>query len=389
MTAAASKLSWKLSIAEGVPVLSEEVEANRRSIRSDGYAMSIGEVVNLYRDRDIQIRPEFQRLFRWSLEKQSRLIESILLDIPLPPIFVAQREDGVWEVVDGLQRLSTILQFMGELREEASGELKSPSQLYRTKYLPSLEGATYTGDGEKSFPPALRIHFKRARLDFRIILRESDDAVKYEVFDRLNSGGAPTSPQEVRTAQLLMTNPEFYSWLDAMRSDALFTECVPLTDRALSEQYDLELVTRFFVLNMTSNEDLRRFSEMDTFLTDRILEISRDSGFDRNLWKQLFEDVFGVLSRMRLDVFRKYDGVKGRSVGAFSVSAYEAVILGMSENIEAWKQLDPGEVESMLRDRVAELWIDSQFKRYSGAGIRATQRAPMMRPTGARIFTVG
>ncbi|MFE7789460.1 DUF262 domain-containing protein [Streptomyces sp. NPDC057460] len=369
-------------------MLSEEVEANRRSIRSDGYAMSIGEVVNLYRDKDIQIRPEFQRLFRWSLEKQSRLIESILLDIPLPPIFVAQREDGVWEVVDGLQRLSTILQFMGELRDETTGELMSPSQLYRTKYLPSLEGATYTGDGSGSFPPALRIHFKRARLDFRIILRESDDAVKYEVFDRLNSGGAPTSPQEVRTAQLLMISPDFYTWLDTMRSESPFIDCAPLTDRALSEQYDLELVTRFFVLNMTPNNDLRRFSEMDTFLTDRILEISRDPDFDRSLWKQLFEDVFGILSRMGLDVFRKYDGSKGRSVGAFSVSAYEAVILGMSENIESWKNLNPSEVEALLRERVAELWKDSEFRRYSGAGIRATQRAPMMRPTGARIFAL-
>jgi hypothetical protein len=370
-------------------VLTEEVEANRRSIRSDGYAMSIGEVVNLYRDKDIQIRPEFQRLFRWSLEKQSRLIESILLDIPLPPIFVAQRDDGVWEVVDGLQRLSTILQFMGELRNEATGELEPASQLYRTKYLPSLEGATYAGDGSTSFPPALRIHFKRARLDFRIILRESDDAVKYEVFDRLNSGGAPTSPQEVRTAQLLMSSPDFYAWLDAMRSESPFIDCAPLTDRQRSEQYDLELVTRFFVLNMTPDDGLRRFSEMDTFLTDRILEISRDSSFDRNLWKQLFEDVFGVLSRMGLDVFRKYDRVKERSVGAFSVSAYEAVILGISENIEAWKQLNPGEAEGLLRERVAALWEDSEFKRYSGAGIRATQRAPMMRPTGTRIFALG
>lgn len=80
--------------------LQDEVDSNRRNIRSDGYTMSIGEAANMYRDREIVITPEYQRLFRWTIEQQSRLIESILLDIPLPPIFVAQREDGVWEVVD-------------------------------------------------------------------------------------------------------------------------------------------------------------------------------------------------------------------------------------------------------------------------------------------------
>src|SRR5690606_18180853 len=141
-----------------------EITEHRRSIRSDSYQMSIGEVLNLYRDHEIRIRPEFQRLFRWPLEKQSKLIESILLDIPLPPVFVSQAEDSVWEVVDGLQRLSTILSFVGELRDEAKDEVLAPSQLTRTKYIPSLEGITY-----EALPQAVKIQFKRSRLDFRIL----------------------------------------------------------------------------------------------------------------------------------------------------------------------------------------------------------------------------
>ncbi len=108
--------------------------------------MSIGELVSLYRQSELVIRPEFQRLFRWGSAQKSRLIESLLLGIPLPSSFVMQREDGVWEVIDGLQRLSTILEFMGELRNESTSTLLPPSSLVSTVYLNSLEGVKYGTD---------------------------------------------------------------------------------------------------------------------------------------------------------------------------------------------------------------------------------------------------
>ncbi|MFF1280025.1 DUF262 domain-containing protein [Streptomyces sp. NPDC058299] len=363
----------------------EEVESSRQNIRSDGYTMSIGEVINLYRDKEIQIRPEYQRLFRWPIEKQSRLIESILLDIPLPTIFVAQREDGVWEVVDGLQRLSTILSFMGELRDESTGDVQPPSKLTKTKYLPSLEGMTFSTEAPH-FSPELKIHFKRARLDFRILLRESDDRVKYELFDRLNSGGVPTSPQEVRTAQLLMINSDFFAWLDRLRSEGPFSDCIPLTGRQISEQYDLELVTRFFVLRNATSSQLKSFADMDTFLSDQILDMAVSSDFNSAEQQVLFENVFEVLSSLGPDIFRRYDIRKERPSGAFSVSAFEAVTLGVAQNIDSWKTLERGDQESLLRGKLSDLWNDEQFRKYSGAGVRATSRVPMMGPVGGRIF---
>src|SRR5687767_8500994 len=96
--------------------LEGQIDEARRAISSDGYPMSIGELTNLYRDGELKIRPEFQRFFRWTELQKSRLVESLLLGIPLPSIFVAQTESGQWELVDGLQRVSTILQLQGELR---------------------------------------------------------------------------------------------------------------------------------------------------------------------------------------------------------------------------------------------------------------------------------
>src|SRR5687768_11498668 len=112
--------------------LESQVREARRTIASDGYPMSIGELTNLYKDGELIIRPEFQRFFRWSQEQKSRLIESLLLGIPLPSIFVSQQQEGKWELVDGLQRVSTILELQGELKDQ-DGKLMAPLVLSGTK----------------------------------------------------------------------------------------------------------------------------------------------------------------------------------------------------------------------------------------------------------------
>jgi uncharacterized protein with ParB-like and HNH nuclease domain len=103
--------------------LNEEIAAGSRQLKTDGYPMSIGELVNLYKDGELDLHPDFQRFFRWDDTQKSRLIESVLLGIPLPSVFVFQRKDGVWDVIDGVQRLSTIFQFLGILKDPAGNLL--------------------------------------------------------------------------------------------------------------------------------------------------------------------------------------------------------------------------------------------------------------------------
>jgi len=213
--------------------LQEEIDKSRSVIRTDGYAMSIGEWISLYENNELDIHPEFQRFFRWSPKQKSRLIESILLGIPIPQIFVAQREDGIWDVVDGLQRLSTIFQFVGILKDE-NGAPVPPLQLEETKYLPSLEGKKWDDeeDLKNSLTMAQRLIVKRTKIAVSIILRESDESSKYELFQRLNTGGSPLSEQEVRNSILVMINRRMYEWLRDLSEGANFVECVALTDRS-------------------------------------------------------------------------------------------------------------------------------------------------------------
>jgi len=76
--------------------LLDEINEKRIEIRTDGYPMSIGEWISLYEKHELDIHPEFQRFYRWSESQKTSLVESILLGIPIPPIFVSQRSDGIW-----------------------------------------------------------------------------------------------------------------------------------------------------------------------------------------------------------------------------------------------------------------------------------------------------
>ena len=181
--------------------------------------MSIGEVVTLCKDGDIDIHPEFQRIFRWRDEQKSRLIESVLLGIPIPPIFVSQREDGVWDVIDGVQRLSTILEFTGNYVNE-DGHRQSGFVLSAGEYLTDMEGFAYEAEAtrevqgadnppvideqaedqklatsSKAFDDVLKRDFKRAKLEFRIITKGSDPSAKYDLFSEAELGQRAFTPR--------------------------------------------------------------------------------------------------------------------------------------------------------------------------------------------------
>lgn len=369
--------------------LKEEIEAGRATVKAESLAMSIGEIVNLYKSRELVIRPEFQRLFRWTLDKKSRLIESILLGIPLPSIFVMQRHDGVWEVIDGLQRISTILEFMGELRDEETGELKPPSTLLGTRYLSALAGTSYESDEGPSLSSGQRISFKRSKMDLKILLPESDNKAKYELFDRLNSGGQEISDQEVRNCLLLMSNRDFFYWLSGLARSEDFMNCAMLSSRKEEEQYHLELVCRFLTLYDATEEELRRMESVDSFLTDSILAAADNEEYPKMERETVFRKIFSMLSRsLGSDTFRRYDQEKDRYTGGFSVSSFEAVTIGMASNMRSWEALSEEDRIPLIQEKVLNLWSNPDFKARAKAGVRGTTRIPNLIPAAKRHFSL-
>src|ERR1700720_4610601 len=136
-------------------MLKDEIDEAKRTVSTDTVQITVGEVANMYANDELNILPDFQRLFRWSIDRKSNFVESILIGIPIPPAFVYENENGTWELTDGLQRISTVLEFMGLLRDPDAGKMRR-SQLLGTKYLPSLSGVVWEarGEGEKTLDKA-------------------------------------------------------------------------------------------------------------------------------------------------------------------------------------------------------------------------------------------
>lgn len=365
--------------------LQNEIDKARAEIRSDGYSMSIGEWISLYESDEIDIHPEFQRFFRWTESQKSRLIESILLGIPIPPIFVAQRSDGVWDVVDGLQRLSTIYQLVGILRNE-NGKKIPPLQLEETKYLPSLKGKTWENkkSAKDSLTPAQRLLIKRSKIDVSIILKESDDKAKYELFQRLNTGGSALSPQEVRNSIVVMINRDLYQWMRKLSLMENFRDCVALTDRALDEQYDMDLVLRFVVLRTLPTEELRSIGDMGDFLTDRVTQIAETGKIDYEAEEDAFTTTFSLLrEQLGENSFKRFDVTRDRFMGGFLISAYEVIAIGMGYN---YQKLRDANVQ--IAEITRHIWANEKFTSSSGSGVRASSRIPITIPLGRKSFNI-
>lgn len=337
--------------------------------------------MNLYRDEELDIHPEFQRFFRWSDEQKSKLIESLLLGIPIPSIFVQQREDGVWDVIDGLQRLSTIFQLVGMLKDER--DLEVPKLVLQgTKYLPSLKDKHWEDeevDGS-SLNREQQLLIKRSKLDVKIVLRESDESSKYELFQRLNTGGSPLSGQELRNCLLIMIDRSFYHWLAELAQDDNFRACAALTDRNINEQFDVELLVRFLVFRNLQTPNLKNIGDLGTFLTDRIAEMAGNEDFDRKQEEAAFRFTFAQLaSTLEDDSFRKYDHTKQRFTGGFLISAFEVLALGLGSNYEKYTH---GAKLPDIPQKAERLWSNKKFLGGIGSGVRGSSRIPVTIPLG-------
>ncbi|QWG71333.1 DUF262 domain-containing protein [Bacillus mycoides] len=339
--------------------LQEEIEAKSKEIQTDDYPMSIGELMNMYRDEELKINPKFQRFFRWNETQKSKFIESILLGIPIPPIFVSQTKEGTWDVIDGLQRLSTILEFTGLLKRE-DDELTPPSKLVGTDFLPSLEDKMWENkyDIENSFTPQQRFKLKRAKLDINIIKETSDDDSKYELFQRINTGGTHLEPQEIRNCLLIMINQSFFDWSHKLKENTNFQSCLPLTDKQSLEQYDMELIMRYLISRYSNTSEIKGNEDIQDFITKQIINFIKNDKINYINEEEIFNKTFEYLnSVLSDDIFRKYNHQKQKFQGALSLVAFEALIPGIAENINQLSLLSLEESKA----KIIHLYTDEKF----------------------------
>jgi hypothetical protein len=370
-------------MTDSVGTLENQIAEARRTIKSDGYPMSIGELTNLYREGELIIRPEFQRFFRWSDVQKSNLVESLILGIPLPSIFVAQTQDGKWELVDGLQRVSTILQLQGELKDE-KGNRWPDLVLQPTKYLPALGGRRWLAQDElESLSETQRLDIKRSKIDIKIIQRESSPQTKYDLFQRLNSYGSRLTAQELRSALLVAVSPDFFSWIERLASDDNFGESVLLSDRLLDERYDLELVLRFLVLHQwpESELNLTRLRDFSQVLDDASVNLAVDYPKGNRDLADRFAYTFELIRKNGGDeIFRRWDKRDGRFKGSFLNTAFEVFALGVGFHVAKGSA-----VRSDLMNVVKEFWASEEMQQGYATGKSTEARMVRFIPLGRRI----
>ncbi|KAA6325118.1 hypothetical protein EZS27_025632 [termite gut metagenome] len=362
--------------------LQEQIELKSKEIHTDSYSMSIGEIISMYKEGDIDIHPEFQRFFRWTSSQKTKLIESVLLNIPIPSIFVSQRKDGVWDVVDGLQRISTLLQFVGILKNE-KGKYEEPLILETTELLPALKGKTFGNDDSEETDNTLsdvqRRYFKRVKLNMVIIQKESDEDSKYDLFQRLNTGGTALNDQEIRSCLMVMTNPELYRRIKELTDYLSFVQTTGLSDKNIEEQYNLELVIRFICLRKLAVEEIRGVPDLGDYLNHQIVKIMKDPNFNWDIEFSILKQTFDKLNlSLKEKSFIRYSP-EGLCSGGFLVAAYEIIALGIG--------YDPNNVQTEeIENKTRLVWGTITQESISWKGYNASGRLLKTLKLGRRIF---
>lgn len=367
-------------------MLADEIVTAQRLVRTDAYQMSIGEIVTMYDDGELIIHPEFQRLFRWQIGQKSKFIESILLGIPIPSIFVFERVDGNWELIDGLQRLSTILEFMGVLKTPA-GLLQPPSILEETKYLHSLRNSVWEVSEVIPDVPAaeqvplsktLQLAIRRARLGVEILKRPSDDQTKFDLFQRLNAGGTQANAQELRNCIMIMVNADYFRSVKASAEREPFRTLSGVTEDQEDKQRHVELAVRFLVHCLVPYQ---RTLDVEEYIDEGIVRLAQVG--DARHASDLIDRTFDLLRHAAgPDALRRYEN--GRHTGKVGLIGLEGIAVGVAKNIDAINSLsNPNE---FVRTKALQFWSQPETERFISPGLRGTTRIQRTVPFGEAWF---
>lgn len=331
--------------------LESQLEQTRNSLSTDRLDMSFGEIMSMYEREEIIIDPDFQRLFRWDTYQKTRFIESILIGIPIPPIFVAEDENGRWELVDGLQRISTIFSFFGILRSMPD---KNNWIMCKGDIASDLENLAC-----KDLPLKFQLNIKRASCRVEIIKWNSAFDMRYELFNRLNTGGSELTDQEIRNAIFRGVSKDFNSFLRKCAENPDFLNLIQPTERQLEQLYMDELVLRFCSLTDFKEELSENISQhMTTYMKNAVSDLGKVPNLEKS-----FNETIKILSPIGKDVFRGSNNV-------FSTSLFDCVMVGITKYIDRYKK----ERTDQIISKIDELKKSESFKKASGSASASKSR---------------
>ncbi|MDR3562931.1 MAG: DUF262 domain-containing protein [Negativicutes bacterium] len=324
--------------------MTAQMATQRRTVDFDTFDIQVQQFLLNLEKGQIHVAPAYQRQFRWDEVRCSQLIESLVLGIPIPNLFMATNDDNSWDVVDGLQRLSAIVKFAGgdELRKKLS--LGNPLVLQGLKKLDTFNGSTFL-----SLSPHIQRHIETRPLKVVTLSDKSDEIVRFDLFERLNTGGINLTPQEIRSCVFL---GKFSEKLDDLRNTADFQTVVRLTDKQKADGTAEECILRFFAF-------LDRYLSFDHSVIDFLndyMKFASDSenNFDLVGHEREFKATFHALA----DAFPA--GImRPHRKGNTPLNLYEGIVVGAALAIRQKGGLETTDMNK---------WLDSDPLRHYTQG---------------------
>lgn len=368
-------------------VVTNEIEQKIKELKITSLDISFNELADMYDNGELIINPDYQRTFRWDVTKQSRFIESLLMEMPIPPIYVIELDSGVYELIDGLQRISSYLNYIGVLKqieqplnptalsdsdedvfdygdEDAANININEFSLSGCDIIESLNELKYS-----NLNAALKIKLKRSYVRMEILRKGINPELKYHMFKRLNTGGEKLEPQELRNCTIRLIDNKFINYINALSSDANFQATIEYISIAKKQKkFAEELVLRFF----SFKNDRSNFShDVGAFMTSYMEKVSlADSKktpiFNYEEEERCFKSTFGILNRcLGKQIFSANRNNSDNFTG-FNVYFFEAITTGL-QSIISNAMNDSIDIDK-LREKLIEIKRIPDFRQATIGG---------------------
>lgn len=311
--------------------LQDQLDKERRLVSFDSYDLSVRQILEMFESGEITVPPEYQRQFIWDETRESELVESVLLGIPVPSLFMATNKDSTWEIVDGVQRLGTLAHFLGTERLIKKINKPSPLKIEGLEKLSSMNNESH-----ESLPKSVQLMFATRPLRVTVLNDKSDMAVRFDLFERLNTGGIALTNQEIRNC--VFRGP-FNDDLKKLAQDEKFLSVIKLKTGDVRNGTAEEFVLRYFAF-------FEKYKDFDhsvkEFLNDYMQSASEKKlpqALERN-FKKTFEFISKELP----------NGIVRGNRGVTPVNLYEAISVGSALAVKSGKKLKSGELKKLLED---------------------------------------
>jgi hypothetical protein len=278
---------------------------------------------------------------------------------------VAENRDGKWEIVDGLQRVSTILSYFGTLKNSPD---KNNWALSEGDLIKNLSGFRY-----EQLTTKIQLNIKRFVCRIEILNWNSTIDVRYELFNRLNTGGTQLSDQEIRNCIFRGTSRKINDYLKEMASNADFIELINISEAQIEELYLEELVLRFSSLYEAWD---RVEMSINFFMTEFMKAAVENDSLDVVKHKEIFVRTINLLKIFDNKIFR-FDKA------GFSTSLYDAITIGISKNLDYYEN-NMGEILK----RIERLKNNTDFRKYTGSAANSQSRVKNRIKTALDIFRI-